>query len=83
MFLCQDSPHSDVYFATNSSSQDKKKLVRDVQTKLHLLYFTNKPKSKKPAFYVLNILKYIYKGRYSDPSMGQPHVGAIIFHFPL
>ena len=50
-FWCQDSPHSDVYFATNSFSQKKNCCVR---CELNYIYYTttNTPKCKKFAFYV-------------------------------
>ena len=67
-FWCQDSPHSDVYFATNPSSQKKNCCVRcEINYIYHTLQITQ---LKKTTFYVLKILKYMYKSRYSDPSMG-------------
>ena len=44
MFWCQDSPHSDVYFATNPSSQ-KKELLRKMRNTN-----TNNPTAKKLHF---------------------------------
>ena len=55
----------------------EKELLREVRNKLHLLYCKLYYYCKKTAFYVLKILKYMYKSRYSNPSMG---LSFSIFH---
>ena len=75
-FWCQDSPHSDVYFATNSSSQKKNCCVR---CEINYIYYTLQitQLQKTCILCTENTQIYVQKQIFWSKH------GAIIFHFPL